>query len=382
MEEFLSDAMDGRVLFQGGTAQRLSLLDGPLGGYDLRYLLAHGDESTIWRSGGLETTRGTDSDRDAEALSPGTTIQTHLQRKLAFGRRFVLRVARQMQLERGYFSIFASRESHTVAHYDRNYNFTIQLRGEKTWEVHSGKPAVQHPSGNLSVGSDHLATMPPHMHGESHHETNNRASTYHLRPGDMLYVPPGFCHATSCAGDSTSLNVSIEPNAWFHVVGGALMRHLEGQPVWRAPFGVPTRSQAEAYVERLKGMVNALTPDDLVGSSVAPDEVRAEDLLRRTMGSLLMWEKHGAGVHFGTNELRFVAKGRGGRLLDTLTNDWEQALGLVAHLDQPKTFAQLSAEAGVDLQRMRDFVTQLLRVGYLVVVAAPTAPGSPRPDPS
>lgn len=123
--EFISGAMQTNVLFRRGDPSRLALLENPLGSYDLRFLFAHGEESTIWKNGGRDVTRGTDSDRDVDALTAGITLQTHLTTKLPFGKRFISELAGQMHLESGFFSIFASMDAYTATHYDRNYNFTI-----------------------------------------------------------------------------------------------------------------------------------------------------------------------------------------------------------------------------------------------------------------
>src|ERR1700746_1827895 len=67
-EEFVSRAMQTEVIFRRGDPEVLALLEQPLGSFDLSYLCAHGEEATIWKEGGRQVTRATDSDRDAEAL--------------------------------------------------------------------------------------------------------------------------------------------------------------------------------------------------------------------------------------------------------------------------------------------------------------------------
>jgi len=364
-EDFVSGAMHADVFYLRGTARRLALLEEPLGSFDLRYLFAHGDEATIWTQGGRQTTRGTDDERDVDALVPGATVQTHLATKLAFGRKFISELARQMNLESGFFSIFASRDTHTATHYDRNYNFTIQLSGEKTWTVHREGPAIVAPSDNMAFDADRLASMLPHMHGATSREPGHRASIYQLAPGDILYVPPGYWHATECAGLSVSLNLSLEPRAWFQVLGGALMRHLESQPEWRAPFGIATQELAAGYLTRLKQIVDSLTAEDVVAIARERSTVHMDEPLRRTLGSLLMWERNGAGLHFGVDELRFLARGAHGRWIEIVKSDWEPALVALAKLDEPKTARELSAETRLDCERMVDFVQRLVRLGYL-----------------
>lgn len=373
-EQFVSRAMQTEVLFQCGDMRRLAAFDKPLGSYDLRFLFAHGEDATIWKRGGRDVTRGTDSEQDIEALVSGTTIQTHLMTKLPFCRNFVAKLARQMNLENGFFSVFASNDTHTAIHYDRNYNFTIQLLGEKTWTVHTQAPAVEAPSGNAAFHADRLASTAPHMHGATWLEPDDQPTVYRMTPGDMLYVPPGYWHATECPGLSIQLNLSIEPKAWFHVVGDALTRHLEAQPEWRAPFGAPTPSEAAAYLAKLRRIVDSLSAEDIAGIAPASPTVHVDEPVRRTLGSLLMWETHGAGLHFGADELRFLAKGTRGRWIDILKRDMEPALGVLTTLDDPKTVKELSDEMKLDCGRMRDFVQRLVDFGYLTTTAKPAEP--------
>ena len=102
---FVADGMHANVFFHRGGPQRLSLLEQPLGCYDLDYLFEHGEEATIWREGGLRAMRGSDSDQDVHALVPGVTVQTHLQNKLGFCQRLISSVAKQMYLKSGFFTI-------------------------------------------------------------------------------------------------------------------------------------------------------------------------------------------------------------------------------------------------------------------------------------
>lgn len=360
------------VLFQPGRPERLELLVEPLSSFDLAHLLAHGDESTIWEEGGLRTTRGTDSDRDVDALVPGTTVQTHLGRRFPFGRRFVAEVARQMHLESGFFSIFASRDAVTTTHYDRNHNFTIQLSGEKTWTVYGNGPAVESPSDHAALQSDRLAATPPQLHGATPRGPDDAAATtHHLTPGAILYVPPGHWHATRCRGLSISLNVSLEPRAWFQVLGKALVRHLESDPRWRAPFGTPTADQADEYVANLQRIVARLTADDVGVRAVGdPTPVGVDQPLRRTLGSLLMWEADGAGIHYAEAEVRFVALGTQGRWVEVIPQDWLPVLEVLAALDDPTTVAALSAATGLDQAQVSDFAGRLTDLGYLTAASA------------
>jgi hypothetical protein len=370
-KDFVADGMHANIFFQRGGPHRLSLLEKSLGGFDLDYLFAHGEEATIWREGGLRATRGSDSDQDVHAIVPGVTVQTHLQNRLVFCRRLISSIAKQMNLAGGFCTIFASLDTYTATHFDRNYNFTIQLHGEKTWSVQPGFPAIAHPSANLAFDVDRLSSMQPQLHGATLHEPKKNQSIYTLKPGDILYVPPGYWHATNCNGLSVSLNLCIEPLAWFQTVGDALLRHLEAQPEWRLPRGASTAAEAAYYVRSLRRIVDSIVAEDLIANTAEPAAVLMDQPLRRTLGSLLMWDKQHAGVHYSTGQLRFHAKGTRGRLLDTLNEEWEPALVLLARLDRPACIRDLSTMTQMAREEMQAFVQRLVDVGYLAPASSP-----------
>ena len=340
-EEFISSAMHNRVLFQSGSPSRLELFEKSLAGFDLRFLLAHGEDGMIWREGGLKASPGMNNEMDINAFTAGVTIQTHLNHKSAFGRKFLTEVAQQMHLESGFFSIFASQDSYTATHYDRNYNFTIQLVGQKTWTVHEQVAAVVAPTECIPLEIDRLTQMSPEMHGAPILEPAGKTSEYTLSPGDLLYVPPGYWHATQCSGVSISLNLSIEPLAWYELLGRNLLRHLKSDPQWRLTFGSPSYLEANTYLEKLKHLVHSMNAQDLINDVPFNTGVSMDQPLRRTLGSLLMWETTGAGIYFHVDEVRFSAQGKKGRLSDLLSTAMLPVLEKLAHLEHSITLSEL-----------------------------------------
>lgn len=362
--QFISRSMQAEVRFQQGCAGRLALLRAELGAFDLSFLFDRASGTTVWEQGGRETRRGTDSAKDAEALLPGVTIQAHLT-KLPFAKQFIADMARQMGLESGFFSIFASQDARTAVHYDRNYNFTIQLAGSKTWTVHCSEPAVYAPSDCSALEEDRLARMSPSLHGTRIRPPTGHPSTFVLEPGDILYVPPGFWHGTECVGCSVQLNVSLEPRSWAEVVGRLVTKHLESRAHWRAPFGSPAPSDALPYLNELTRIVDSLSAEDLVLSPRIPQATSLHEPLRRTLGSLMMWETEGAGVFFEPDELRYLARGTAGREIETLKIDLEPVVAELAQLDHDTTIATLSEKHSIRCQRVGDLIDRLLQIGYL-----------------
>lgn len=362
LDQFFLSAMHNNVFYQAGSTERLAILEDQLNSYSLTYLFDHGVETTIWKEGGKQTNRGTDTALDLETLIEGTTIQTHLQKKMPFARNFVMDIANQMNLESGFFSIFASRDTHTDTHYDRNYNFTIQLSGEKTWHVYGEQVSAVNPTRNVALRSDRLSLMANHMHGARINQPYGNCITYHLSPGDILYVPPGFWHSTECKDLSISLNVSLEPKPWFKVIGDSLIRHLEEQMEWRKPYGVPSEEIIEIYLESLRQVVSSMTPGDI---NPRPHQLRSGESLRRGTGSLLIWEVDGAGLYYGEDELRFLALGTKGRLIEVTKCDMEPVLKLLSDADYVTTIEDVSSKTDINPDRIKKLMQQLFDFGYL-----------------
>jgi hypothetical protein len=273
-----------------------------------------------------------------------------------------------MYLTSGFCTIFASRDAYTATHFDRNYNFTIQLRGEKTWTVQPGYQAIAHPSANLALDADRVSSMQRQLHGATLHKPKEGQSIYTLQPGDILYVPPGYWHATNCDGLSVSLNGL-----------GFRRSPMRSFAIWKRNQSggcreVPPRAQKAAhYLRSLRRIVDSIAAEDLIANPAEPAAVLMDQPLRRTLGSLLMWDKQHAGVHYSIGELRFLAKGIRGRLLDTLKDEWEPALVLLAGLDRPASIRDLSTMTQIASEEMRDFVQRLVDVGYLAAASSPAS---------
>lgn len=159
--------------------------------------------------------------------------------------------------------LFASRKSRGVrCHFDRNENFTVQIRGEKTWRI-APNEHVDGPIDNwvttMPLDEDvRLAThrvMPTSLPEPS--------ELVHLAPGSMFYLPRGYWHETASDTDSLSLNITCNPLMWGELLLPAIRAVLLGKPAWRAKADGATGSaaQREAAATHLAPLLAKLGTD-------------------------------------------------------------------------------------------------------------------------
>lgn len=182
---------------------------------------------------------------------------------------------------RGEIETFIAGRGHVTGwHTDFQHNFTIQLRGAKTWRFKRGP--VEHnlraltPHYNcrsnyeqqmkLHLMSDPLspAFRPPDSFFEDAEEVTTVA-------GSVLYHPAGVWHHVECVSDSSvSINVSLTMATWADVIGDALRQLLWASPALRAPIvGLAgelqrARNAAEAALCEARRRAGALVAEDLL----------------------------------------------------------------------------------------------------------------------
>lgn len=90
-------------------------------------------------------------------------------------------------------------------HYDNNHNITIQLYGSKDWHCIEGNTntyknrALMDPTRNYIEQQESLPST-----------DNNNKKIYHLDPGSIIYLPPGFWHSVVPVNEiSISVDIRI-----------------------------------------------------------------------------------------------------------------------------------------------------------------------------
>ncbi len=154
-------------------------------------------------------------------------------------------------------SLFASHPGNmTACHFDHIENFTIQLRGKKTWRI-AKNASFANCTVNYSVAA-----------ARAHHEElwlyapqplpGEMPEPYEevvLHPGSVLYVPRGYWHEVVSSGDDQSLSLLIAFPAltWTDAVLPALRTLLLRREMWRdnAAFSV---TDPVAHEEKLASL--------------------------------------------------------------------------------------------------------------------------------
>jgi hypothetical protein len=107
--------------------------------------------------------------------------------------------------------VYFSRPGGEVApwHYDCNHNVTIQLCGQKDWQIVSGSPNT--------CGSNSMAETPKNNFDQQRLNPHIGQSTcYSLKPGSVIYLPPGHWHSVAAVGSVDSFSVDIRVGSVLH----------------------------------------------------------------------------------------------------------------------------------------------------------------------
>jgi hypothetical protein len=161
-------------------------------------------------------------------------------------------------------------------HFDSVHVFIMQVEGEKEWHF-SREPALANPPRNLlarEVESYRREQPWARVSVPGDEELEQRL----LRPGDVLYLPPGTWHRASARGTSLGLTLSLRPLLFSEWVTEAMRQALTGVQGWRAgaPLAtaqdpnaglapIPTATLHDFFVSRKQELLRyleALSPED------------------------------------------------------------------------------------------------------------------------
>jgi ribosomal protein L16 Arg81 hydroxylase len=198
-------------------------------------------------------------------------------------------------------SYYSPDGSGVGVHFDSHSIFILQIEGEKRWR-YSTTPVVPFPPRNLPFdGRESFSAENPWARLEMPDEASLEEQV--LRPGDVLYMPPGTCHRTYAKGYSLSLSVvcwrtNFLDLLWQHLAPTMRQHAAWRQPVpvfterrfWGIPFPAATETFIAARLAELRELVNGWTPATFAStffSSVSefnlpPDAVERRARVRRT----------------------------------------------------------------------------------------------------
>ena len=159
----------------------------------------------------------------------------------------------------------ANARGHGI-HYDLHDVFVAQCAGRKHWRVHELQVVDPLPGDGVD----------PRVRPE---DLGPVVLDEVLEPGDSLYIPRGWPHLASTAGEaSTHLTLGVDAVTWLDVLGAVLQRARE-RPQLRA--AIPSTADEAAFEEGYRAAAGILTslleqaaPAEL--EQLMRDRVRAE----------------------------------------------------------------------------------------------------------
>jgi ribosomal protein L16 Arg81 hydroxylase len=253
-DEFLAEYWEKRSLHIPGSPQKFAkLLDRKA------FIRAAGKADILWAN--LATTDRTQSAHRiqikpgqidalyaagfticAKGLEKGSPTLSALARSVKSGLNYSGRVD-----FRGYMS---GHHSGFTMHFDARHATTLQIEGTKKWHFAAG-PSIPYPPANVEmregvaeyVQADtlrrvrDLALEPPLAPPPPDLEL----SEVTLRPGDVLYLPPGTWHAAEALGHSLAVNMAFNyarEGSAIEVLADLLYALLYQDPKWRGALPV------------------------------------------------------------------------------------------------------------------------------------------------
>jgi len=269
LEQFIRDHWARRIYLTRISQREFQALEEDLAGFDVEALAHRNSQVSVW----FEDPNGR---LQAVDMPPGDAIKFYNAGMTVFLpdveaptiQRWQAALAGRLGRHRGRFlsSVFASKRGNvTGCHFDHIDNFTIQLRGDKTWRI-AENPEVPLPTVNYSVRTErpYQEEMWLYAAPDLPRAVPAGARTVEVTPGSLLYVPRGQWHEVEAKADSVSLLFAFPATTWIDLVLPGLRTLLLRRLEWRE---------------------NAIfAPDDAAAWRAAHDRI---DVLRHDLVALL-----------------------------------------------------------------------------------------------
>ena len=177
---------------------------------------------------------------------------------------------------KGEIEVFVSRAGHhTGWHQDFQSNFTIQLRGKKTWTF--GDVSVQHPVRGFTPHYKDRSTdeLQYKVHSACQSkpydgEVPASGEQVTLSAGDVLYHPAGIWHAVSCDEDSISINISLVATTTADLISDAVRQLLWRTEAGRAGLCGTVHEMQQQLEQALVNLKQSLGDDQLSAAAILP----------------------------------------------------------------------------------------------------------------
>lgn len=125
------------------------------------------------------------------------------------------------------------KDGGNAAHFDQNINFVLQLKGEKTWWT-APNTSVKNPLERHVVGKGAAPELSTYLDAPLPTEfPETEVQSFQLKPGSLLFVPPGVWHKTRAQSDALSLNFTFSAPSFLELFQSIVRGRLIGSELWR-----------------------------------------------------------------------------------------------------------------------------------------------------
>lgn len=178
-----------------------------------------------------------DSDRVYREFASGTTILCQLlQQSIPRTRDFIRSLSQELGFRVDAHAFITPRSSRGLGtHYDTGSAFILQIAGSKVWRLF--KPTFELPTDDQTFDESKPVDYEP-------------AGEFHLRAGDLLYLPGGVPHApVTTDRHSTHVTAVLFPPTWLDLFTRSLEDCVAEVTLRAAPRpGRPTAPEVETQV--------------------------------------------------------------------------------------------------------------------------------------
>lgn len=192
--------------------------------------------------------------------------------------------ARRLELDLGlrgdevFFEAFVSKGAGSAVHFDPNVTINIQLIGAKEWRM-AKNTHLRHPHAGWSVGMEVDPEMAAYTRQPLPSKMPRGSKSFEARAGTLVYLHPGYWHATVNHEPSLSLLYTVEPPSWGDLLGDEIKAHLNAVDDARElAFGLGSTAGQDQKRQRLKKLIQEV--------QTAADRMSADDLLAKWGASL------------------------------------------------------------------------------------------------
>lgn len=124
------------------------------------------------------------------------------------------------------------KDGGNAPHFDQNLNFVLQLRGEKTWWT-AANTSVKNPVHRHVIGQETDPELESYSEEPMPSLFPRDAERFDLKPGSLIYVPPGIWHKTLASSDALSLNFTFTIPSLVDLISLAVRGRLTSSEIWR-----------------------------------------------------------------------------------------------------------------------------------------------------